>query len=57
MYFPDDELYSIGAVGILEPTDEHDTSSDASDWVRQYTSWGEDNDESTAQRTQPPLRS
>ena len=43
MYLPDDEaLFSIGAVALVEESDELDTSSDASDWVMQYTQWEED---------------
>ena len=45
MYFPDDDLYSIGALGVLEPSYDHDTASDVSDWVLQYTAWGEDDGE------------
>jgi hypothetical protein len=50
MFIPDDDLYSIGAVGVLEPTDELDTTSDASDWVMQYTAWSEDGDEAAPVR-------
>ena len=42
MHFRDNEdLFSIGAVAIAEASDEHDTTSDASDWVLQYTDWEE----------------
>lgn len=37
----DEELFSIGAVAILEETGEPDTTSDVSNWVRQYTEWEE----------------
>jgi hypothetical protein len=37
----EDELISIGAVAVAEGTDQHDTTSDHSDWVRQYTDWTE----------------
>ena len=37
----DDDLFSIGAVAIAEASDEHDTTSDVSDWVLQYTDWEE----------------
>ena len=42
MQFRDDEeLFSIGAVAIVDEAVDHDTTSDASDWVLQYTDWEE----------------
>lgn len=38
-YHDDDELFSIGAVALVEGSDEVDTTSDASDWVLQYMAW------------------
>lgn len=37
----EDELMSIGAVAVADGTNPHDTTSDHSDWVRQYTDWTE----------------
>ncbi len=50
-YRDDDVLFSIGTVGLAEKSDEHDTSSDSSDWVKQYTAWEEGNDYSNRNRT------
>lgn len=50
MFTPDDDLYSIGAVGILDPSDEIDTVSDESPWVLQYTAWSENFDLAPANR-------
>ncbi len=38
-YHDDDELFSIGAVALVEESGEVDTTSDASDWVMQYMAW------------------
>lgn len=40
--YDDDEMYSLGSVAVIDESDEVDTASDASDWVRQYTDWSED---------------
>jgi hypothetical protein len=37
----EDELISIGAVTVADGTNRHDTTSDHSDWVRQYADWTE----------------
>jgi hypothetical protein len=37
----EDGLISIGAVAVADGTGPHDTTSDHSDWVRQYTDWTE----------------
>ena len=40
-YSDEDELISIGAVAVADGMGRHDTTSDHSDWVRQYTDWTE----------------
>ena len=52
MNIPDDNLYSIGVLGVLEASCEHDTASDVSDWVLQYTAWSEDEGEEPRFRKQ-----
>jgi hypothetical protein len=43
MQFRDEEeMYSLGSVAIADESDELDTSSDSSEWVRQYTEWFEE---------------
>ena len=39
LFREDDDLFCIGAVALAEPSDEHDTTSDVSDWVLQYADW------------------
>ena len=42
MHFRDDEeLFSIGAMALVNEVVEHDTTSDGSDWVLQYADWEE----------------
>jgi hypothetical protein len=37
----EDGLIAVGAVAVADGTDQHDTTSDRSEWVRQYTDWTE----------------
>ncbi len=37
----EDDLLGVGAVAVADGTDEYDTTSDHSAWVRQYTDWTE----------------